>query len=196
MKEAFIITDPETLKVIADPLRLQILKSFKSPRTVKDVADILDMAQTKLYYHVNLLEKHGLIEVLETNVVSGIIEKMYRVSAARYGVDEELLAAADDPVGQVDSLLSAVFDSAKAEIKKSIQADLMDLKDQSDAKRGVIVHTSLKLTEGQVEEFHVKLSDLFESYNEISDENDAASSKASIYGLTFALFPVYRPEEE
>lgn len=196
LKEEITITDPETLKVIGDPLRLQILKTFKHPRTVKDVAEILGIAQTKLYYHVNMLEKHNLIEVVETNVVSGIIEKKYRVTAARFGVDEELLSTVEDPSGHIDSLLGAIFNSAKDEIKKSIQADLMDLKDQSDAKRGVIVHTSLNLTDEQVTEFMEKLSAVLKEYNDLADENEEKTPDAPVYGLTYAFFPIYRPDEE
>ncbi len=196
LKEEIIITDPETLKVIGDPLRLQIMKSFKNPRTVKDISEVLGIAQTKLYYHVNMLEKHNLIEVVETNVVSGIIEKKYRVTAARFGVDENLLSTVDDPDKQVDALLSAIFDSAKDEIRKSIQAELMDLKDQSDAKKGVLVHSSLNLTDEQVEAFIEEISAVMRKYNNIADENDDYAPKAPVYGLTFAFFPIYRPESE
>jgi len=196
LKEEIIITDPETLKVIGDPLRLQIMKSFKNPRTVKDVSAILGIAQTKLYYHVNMLEKHNLIEVVETNVVSGIIEKKYRVSAARFGVDENLLSTVEDPDNQVDNLLSAIFDSAKDEIKKSIQADLIDLTDQSDEKEGMLVHSSLNLTDEQAEGFIKEISAVMKNYNELADENDDTNPTAPVYGLTFAFFPIYRPNDE
>ena len=176
LKEEIIITDPDTLKVIGDPLRLQILKSFKNPRTVKDVAEMLDIAQTKLYYHVNMLEKHNLIEVVETNVVSGIIEKKYRVSAARFGLDETLLSTVDDPDSEVDKLLSAVFDSAKDEIRKSIRAHMMDLNDDSDATRGVLVHSSLNLIEVQkfpclIEQYSANDRHLFPDENQSIQED-------------------------
>jgi DNA-binding transcriptional ArsR family regulator len=196
LKEEIIITDPETLKVIGDPLRLQIMKTFKNPRTVKEISEILDIAQTKLYYHVNMLKKHNLIEVVETNVVSGIIEKKYRVTAARYGVKDTLLSTVDDPESHIDSLLNAIFDSDKDEIRKSIRADLMDLNDQSDATRGVLVHTSLNLTNEQVKEFMEKISAVMKEYNEQADENDDMTPDATVYGLTFALFPVHRPKDE
>ena len=196
LREEIIISDAETLKVIGDPLRLQVMKSFKNPRTVKDVSEILGIAQTKLYYHVNMLEKHNLIEVVDTNVVSGIIEKKYRVTAARFGVDDTLLSAVDDPENQVDILLNAVFDSAKDEIRKSIRANLMDLSDQSDATRGVLVHSSFNLTDEQVKAFMEKISAVMKEYNDLADENDDTNPNAPVYGLTFALFPVHRPEEE
>jgi DNA-binding transcriptional ArsR family regulator len=196
MKENISISDSETLKVIAHPMRLQVLKTFKNPRTVKEVAEILDIAQTKLYYHVNMMEKHNLIEVVDTDIVSGIIEKKYRVTAARFTVEEALLSATEANSSQVDTLLGAVFDSAKEEIKKSLQADLMDLKEDSDATRGVIIHTSLNLTDEQVKDFNKKISAVLEELNQLDEENETANPQASMYGLTYAFFPVYRPEEK
>ncbi|MFZ0545776.1 MAG: helix-turn-helix domain-containing protein [Candidatus Promineifilaceae bacterium] len=195
LKKVFTITDPETLKVIADPLRLQILKCFKNPKTVKDVADALDIVQTKLYYHVNMLEKHHLIEVVDTNIVSGIIEKKYRVTAGRYSVDEALLTASEDPGGQVDTLLSAIFDSAKDEINKSIQAGLMDLSDDSEPQKGMIIHSSYSLTDEQVEAFNEGLSALLKEFNDLSNANDTTNPDTPIYGLTFAFFPVNQPKK-
>jgi DNA-binding transcriptional ArsR family regulator len=196
IKDELLIANPETLKVIAHPLRLQILKTFKSPKTVKEVAEIIDMAQTKLYYHVNMMEKHNLIEVVETDIVSGIIEKKYRVTAAQFSVDDTLLSTGPGVESQVDILLSAVFDSAKNEIKKSVQANLMDLKDDSDATKGIIVHSSISLTDQQAKEFNKKISAVFNQYQKIADQNETAAPNAPIYGLTYAFFPVYRSENE
>jgi DNA-binding transcriptional ArsR family regulator len=67
------ITDPETLKVIADSLRLQILRQLKQPKTVKEVGLSLEISPTKLYYHFSQLEKHELIRVVDTRLVSGIV---------------------------------------------------------------------------------------------------------------------------
>jgi DNA-binding transcriptional ArsR family regulator len=196
LKDELLITNPETLKVIAHPLRLQILKTFKSPKTVKEVAEIIDMAQTKLYYHVNMMEKHNLIEVVETDIVSGIIEKKYRVTAAQFSVDDTLLSTGPGVESQVDILLGAVFDSAKNEIKKSVQANLMDLKDDSDATKGIIVNSSISLTDQQAKEFNKKISAVFNEYQKIADQTETAAPNAPIYGLTYAFFPVYRSENE
>ena len=74
--------DIETLRVLADPLRLRMLEVFgqhgREPLTVKEIARSLGEPLTKLYYHVNLLEQHGLIVVASSRLVSGILEKHYR----------------------------------------------------------------------------------------------------------------------
>ena len=82
---AVTITDLETLKVISDPLRLNIIQVIKDINisgalcSVKQVSERLDIPPAKLYYHVKLLEKHGFLEVTETRIVSGIVEKLYRL---------------------------------------------------------------------------------------------------------------------
>ena len=56
-EDMFMITDLETLKMAADPLRLEILNFLRGePRTVKEMAKQLSLPQTKLYYHMGLLE--------------------------------------------------------------------------------------------------------------------------------------------
>src|SRR5919199_432922 len=86
------ISDLDSLRVIADPLRLRILESLIEPRTVKQVAAELGIFPTKLYYHMQLLERHGLIMVVDTRLVSGILEKRYRAAARCFHVDHALLA--------------------------------------------------------------------------------------------------------
>ena len=92
LAQEFLVDDLEMLKVIAHNTRLDILQSLKKPKTVKEIARLLKLPATKLYYHVNLMEKHGLIQVVETNIVSGIVEKKYQVVARNYRIDDQLLA--------------------------------------------------------------------------------------------------------
>ena len=72
IEEEYLVTDLETIKIISDPLRVQILEHIGLTSevgkliTVKEIAEALDIPPTKLYYHINLLEKHDLIRVAET----------------------------------------------------------------------------------------------------------------------------------
>ncbi|HET9896644.1 MAG TPA: helix-turn-helix domain-containing protein [Streptosporangiaceae bacterium] len=79
------VSDIETLKAIADPLRLAILTALmRSPggglpvMTVKELAAQLGEPQTKLYRHVRHLESVGLIKAVASRVVSGILEQRYQ----------------------------------------------------------------------------------------------------------------------
>src|SRR5689334_6448391 len=63
----FVISDVETLKAISDPLRLRILETMVSRRdaqwTVKELATHLEVPQTRLYHHVELLLERDLIRL-------------------------------------------------------------------------------------------------------------------------------------
>jgi DNA-binding transcriptional ArsR family regulator len=49
----FVIEDVATLKALADPLRLRLMNLLAThPRTVKELASIVGVPQTRLYYHV------------------------------------------------------------------------------------------------------------------------------------------------
>src|SRR5947209_14743424 len=80
--ETLEIDDFETLKVLADPRRKQLIDLLRQDgATVKELASSLRVSPKSLYYHVNLLLKHGLIRVVDTRLVSGITEKRYRATA-------------------------------------------------------------------------------------------------------------------
>jgi hypothetical protein len=117
-----------------------MLEQFRGrPRTVKDVASAIDLPVTKLYYHVRLLEEHGLIQVAETRVVSGIIEKSYLASAYRFTVDRALLpgSGVDNPA--LDVLLSIIFEEAASEIRQSVESGLIDVGHDRVADGGLML---------------------------------------------------------
>ena len=75
------VTDVDTIKALADPTRLAILRALsrdRMPKSAKELAEDLDQPQTKLYRHLKVLQEAGLIEAAETRVVSGIVETKYR----------------------------------------------------------------------------------------------------------------------
>jgi DNA-binding transcriptional ArsR family regulator len=120
------ITDLETLRVLADPLRLSIIGAFPSdaarrrPMSVKEIAERIDEGQTKLYRHVKKLEDVGLIYVAETRVVSGILEKRYLPAQKRLMFSGTLLgqqAEPDDFTDTFEALMDAVRDRLRTEIR-------------------------------------------------------------------------------
>lgn len=95
LQETLVISELATVKVLADPLRLQILRTIKEAKpdiTAKEIAEALALSPKKLYYHLNLLQKHGLIQVVDTKLVSGIVEKHYQLTATTFRVDHALLS--------------------------------------------------------------------------------------------------------
>jgi len=64
------------LRAFAHPLRLRLFELFvEKPRTTMQVAEVLGEPPTRLYHHVNALQKAGLLRVRETRQVRGSVEK-------------------------------------------------------------------------------------------------------------------------
>ena len=87
------VDDPATMKAVADPLRLKIMRVLGqdvrvTPRimTVKQLAEELGEPTTKLYRHIKQLLAVGLIQVAELRLVGGIVEQSYRVAQLSWGL--------------------------------------------------------------------------------------------------------------
>jgi DNA-binding transcriptional ArsR family regulator len=84
------VTDVDTIKALADPTRLSILRALsrdRVPKSAKELAEDLGQPQTKLYRHLKVLQEAGLIEPAETRVVSGIVETKYRAMQGSVTID-------------------------------------------------------------------------------------------------------------
>ncbi|WP_344261412.1 helix-turn-helix domain-containing protein [Streptomyces sodiiphilus] len=109
------VDDVETLRVLSDPIRLEILNLLmegadRQPRTrtAKELAQELHQPQTKLYRHLKQLLAVSLIEVAETRLVSGIVQHRYRAGQVSLRLDEEFLggsAPMDDKLRTLRSVL-------------------------------------------------------------------------------------------
>ena len=194
----FTITDLETLKVVSDPLRMQILdriglaNQLGDLRTVKQVADELDTPPAKLYYHINLLEKHGLIKVADTQIVSGIIEKHYQITAFSISIDRELLSTGvskDEKAEAIITLLDSTLDAVRADMLRLVRAIMHDdvMETKFSGKRGQITRENARLSPVQAEAFNERLLALMEEFRQMSPPEGEDSN---IYGLTIVFNPV------
>jgi DNA-binding transcriptional ArsR family regulator len=160
----FVVGDLATLRLLAHPLRLRILEALRDrPRTVKELAAALEVGQTGLYHHVNKLAERGVVRVVATRQVSGITEKRYRVAAHRLTVDRALFApgapAGDDAF---ELFLSLVLDEARAELRKSVRAGLVDPSRGEDLRGGGLVlgRNWWRLTPAGAEAFQAGMDEL------------------------------------
>jgi DNA-binding transcriptional ArsR family regulator len=196
--ESFLITDIETLKVITNPVRTQILVSLKGPQTVKQVAEKLDLPPSKLYYHVNLLEKHGLIAVVETRVVSNIIEKVYCATADNYEVDPALLSLSEGETREsANSMIISVLDQTREEFLRALQVRALELakgKEQSP-RRAALSRALCVIPESRVPEFQERIEALLQDFQAAevatSAGEDAPDKGLQTYAMTVAFYPHY-----
>ena len=156
--DAFVISDVPTLKAMAEPIRMAMLNALdEGPATVKEMARRLDVPPTRLYYHVKILERHGLLRVSSKRMVSGIEERSYAATARSWTVADSLLT---DPA--VSDLLEASFDLTRTEVGIALARGAVP----GDPKGPVpmLTFTHWYLTLDQAETMQRKLIELLEEY--------------------------------
>jgi DNA-binding transcriptional ArsR family regulator len=127
MKNYFEIETADQLKAIADPLRRRLLEIFASePMTTKQAAGLLNEKPTRLYHHVDLLEKTGLIELIKTRQNRGTVERYYRSVAKKFAVGRDLVevssGAGDE--SSIENMLTAALENSSKKLRESADADL------------------------------------------------------------------------
>lgn len=186
----FVINTLDALKVIADERRLEILQLLgDAPKTAKQIAKALGLPQTKLYYHLNLLEEHGLIHVVGTRIVSGIIEKRYRARAYLFRIDRSLLAVGSSEGAEAaDLLMEALLDATKREAHASIRAGMIDLTPEAPQHRRLMLERRmLFLSPERAAELYERLHALMNEYTEGQSVSDGVETLG--YSGLLMLFP-------
>lgn len=104
------------LRALAHPLRLRMMELFaESPKTTKQVADLLQQPPTRLYHHVAALERAGLLILKETRKNRGTVEKWYAgVSQQLRGTASGKTAAARRSARR--AVAATVLEQAKQEL--------------------------------------------------------------------------------
>ncbi len=194
-KDEMIIDDLETLKVLADPMRLTILEYLMKPSTVKRIAEKIDKPATKLYYHFNLLEKHNLIQLVDTRIVSGIIEKHYQASAKSYRLARGLLTPGSDNTDEgLDVMFGGIVADARNDIAESIRSGLIRTDEDREIHDSLLLQSQrFKLTEAQSRAFYDRLLGLIREFSgdDITGANEA-NPDAKTYKLMIVLHPSSR----
>lgn len=191
-----VIDSVETLRVVADPLRLRVLARLRRGQaTAKQLAADLDTPLKGLYYHLGLLEEHQLIRVAATRVVSGIIEKQYTVTAYRISVARALFApeVAGAHAG-LDVFLSFVLDHAHVEIQRSIAAGLINPAAPTPAAGGLnLGRLWMRLAPAERDELDQRLHDLHAEFAARQAPPDAAD--AQHFEILIGIYPVIAPPD-
>jgi DNA-binding transcriptional ArsR family regulator len=187
-----VLTELEQIKILADPLRIRILEELCAERTTKQVAQRLGEKPTKLYHHVEALERVGLIALTRTRPNRGTLEKYYQAVARSFRA--ELSARAGSPEEQsetVRDVVRTIFDSTAREMTRLI--------DQGDGdaleKRALLNFVEVRAEEKEIEEIQRRLTEVLESLASLGEEpktarGAAAAAKRPRYRLTLAFYPL------
>lgn len=188
MQEIYTLKDLEHIKVLADPLRLRILEALcDKPMTTKQVAQLLGEKQpTKLYHHVEALERVGLIKLVKTRKKRGTVEKYYQAVAGDFTVDRKLFAVRPqtrEAIEAVQAMVAGPLETTLSEICQSIAEKL--LKPEDEHRPAFLTRLRIRTTQAQIKKLQKRLQGWLK-------ECRAADRKRGEveYGLTVAFYPI------
>ncbi len=178
----------EELKVYFDPIRQKILRLLvDQPKTVKEIADIMDVPFKRLYYQFGLLEQHGFICVTQTRAYSGAVdEKWYQAVAPHIEVSSDLtnLNAGSQAL---ETVLAQTLTTTANEIRDSVKTGTIDLQNPIL----LLERRVLQLRLSEAEEFEQQFEALVSKFEKRQKFN---GEQTQFYGMTLALYPL-SPEQ-
>ncbi|WP_108722212.1 ArsR/SmtB family transcription factor [Gorillibacterium timonense] len=183
-----ILSTIEEFKAISDPYRMQIIQLFgsaKKPQTVSELAVQLGDSPAKVHYHIKKLEKAGIVSIVETKEVNGILAKYYRPTAESFHVDKDLgLPPGQERQNAIQDTFLGITDTFRKDwVRRYGDKEVM----------GEAQYTMLSLSEAKAEELRKRLSDLVKEYTSPSDEE---KSDQRYYQLFTSFFGEKTESEE
>ena len=172
LDEMVVVTAPEQLRALADPLRTTLLELLlERAATITEMARAVGRPKSTVGYHVNLLLAAGLLRVVRTRRVRAIEERYYgRIARTVYiGV----LGRAEDKqvVAAINGIAEAAAESAAAHA--------------ADELRCLLVHARIPVEE--VRNFWAEVQQVARRFAQVPRSGD------QVYGFVAGLYPTDAP---
>jgi DNA-binding transcriptional ArsR family regulator len=102
----YVVRNIDELRALLDRKRVVILRTLaEESLTVKQLADRMGLVPASVHYHVKVLERVGLVALVDTKEKSGLLEKYYRSVAREFQVDPSLGREPQAPGLALDALI-------------------------------------------------------------------------------------------
>ncbi|MDT0122396.1 helix-turn-helix domain-containing protein [Paenibacillus sp. RRE4] len=164
MQQHKVLSTIEEIKIYSDPYRIQIMNMFNRqgrPSTVKEIADLMGEVPAKVHYHVKKLEKIGLLTMVSTREINGIIAKYYEPFSGEIHLRHKDEEDENSPLKQVFrsetlKLLNEMFEQSRQRFMNHAEHDRQEKRFISDM--------TLYATADEVEELYQNIVELCKPY--------------------------------
>lgn len=185
--ERFELGDLATFRLLADPVRVEILEHCFEPRSVAELAAALGVPRTRLYHHIHLLEQAGLLVAAGTRSVGALTETRYRLRARTFVPSPDFVAdAAPRDVG--DAVLTALFAATRADLLVGLDRGVVSLAPGQRPRRISLGRRLLALTPEALDRFLGDLDELLARY-----EGDPTEPGVEPVAVLHVVHPSVRP---
>ncbi|MGW4151798.1 ArsR/SmtB family transcription factor [Micromonospora chersina] len=172
LDEMLVVTAPEQLRALADPLRATLLELvLERAATINEMARAVDRPKSSVAYHVNLLVDAGLLQVVRTRRVRAIEERFYGRVARTFYVGVLNRPEDKQVVARINGLAEAAAEAAPAHA--------------ADDLRCTLVHARIPIEE--VRTFWAEVQALARRFAQIPRSGD------QVYGFVAGLYPTDAP---
>ncbi|MBX3146087.1 MAG: winged helix-turn-helix transcriptional regulator [Gemmatimonadales bacterium] len=186
MKPRLALRSVEQVRALADPLRLRIVEALvPQERAALDLARLVGVPVTRVYHHLDLLLEAGLIDVVRRVPRRGMEERIFRASARRYVLADDLFgndAAAGATSASFEELARTVLVGGFESLVEGLRTGRVD---PGVASRGVLLQNRmLRITPAGFEALTRELPAWLDDF---ARRHRAAGSGG--FRLALALFP-------
>jgi DNA-binding transcriptional ArsR family regulator len=172
LDDMLVITAPEQLRAVADPLRATLLELLlERAATVTEMAQAVGRPKSTIAYHVNLLVEARLLRVVRTRRVRAIDERYYGRLARTFYIG--VLSRPEDKqvVAAINGLAEAAAEAAPAHA--------------ADDLRCTLLHARVPVEE--VRAFWAEVQAIARKFAQIPRSGD------QVYGFVAGLYPTDAP---
>jgi DNA-binding transcriptional ArsR family regulator len=178
----FEIAKLSQIRALASPVRQAIVDALEAagPCSVAELAGLLGRRPDRLYYHVRILVRHGLVEADERRSGSGRAEAVYdlpgRPTRLRYAPEERGNATA------VTKVVASMLRSALRSFRRSLRPNAVVAGPQREvwASRRTVWLTPAELAE---------VNQHLERLLALTGGGKRPRDDAALFGVTFVLAP-------
>ena len=189
---AFVLSDLKQVKALADPLRQALLGAFGGePKTTKQIAENLGEKPTKLYHHVERLERVGLLKLVKKRQNRGTVEKYYQAVGKKFAVHPKLFG--DFPKGKkspIERALASAFDSALEEIRQGLEVKFLGT--GAEHPTAVFGQAQIRATPKQAMRLRAQIEGLMKK---VRGESRDQGDRYRILIVSYPLIPPRRREQ-
>ena len=125
-KQTLRVDDPQRVKALASPLRMEILQSFEPGEavTVGDLARRLGKPRASLYYHVKKLVEIGVVVEADQRLRGKRYETLYAVAADRLEVGSD--SASDAALAAAEKLVLSILRQTGREFQDALADETLE----------------------------------------------------------------------
>lgn len=121
MVDIQVIDDPAAATVALEPIRSRLLSYMATPASSATLAKRVGLARQKVNYHLNALEKHGLVKLAQERKWGGLTERLLVATASSYIVSPSAMGpVAVDPSREADRLSASYLIALGARVVREV----------------------------------------------------------------------------